>query len=94
MAPTARTAGGSATYTEEAIKILNEKFVCFAPGWGINSNDEVYSETWKRFYLGKSRPDEGKGWLTGTQLVLMTSSGRLPSFPAPPRGLESAPQSS
>ncbi|HMF18001.1 MAG TPA: hypothetical protein VKE98_12385 [Gemmataceae bacterium] len=27
--------------------------------------------------MAKSRPDEGSGWLRGTQLVLMTSSGRL-----------------
>ena len=27
--------------------------------------------------MAKARPDEGSGWLRGTQLVLMTSSGRL-----------------
>ena len=27
--------------------------------------------------MAKSRPDEGTGWLRGTQLVLMTSAGRL-----------------
>jgi hypothetical protein len=37
----------------------------------------VYQEAWKRFYIAKPRPDEGSGWLRGTQLVLMTSSGRL-----------------
>jgi hypothetical protein len=37
----------------------------------------VYQESWKRFYVAKSRPDEGTGWLRGTQLVLMASSGRL-----------------
>src|SRR5262245_49385288 len=40
-------------------------------------NDEVYQAAWKRFYAAKPRPDEGSGWLRGTQLVLMTSSGRL-----------------
>src|SRR5262245_287498 len=40
-------------------------------------NDEVYQDAWKRFYVAKPRPDEGSGWLRGTQLVLMTSSGRL-----------------
>src|SRR5262249_27703143 len=45
--------------------------------WGINTNDPVYRETWKRFYLAKPRPGEGNGWLRGSQLVLMTSSGRL-----------------
>ena len=56
---------------------MNEKFACFAPGWFINSKDEVYQEAWKRFYVAKPRPTEGKGWLRGTQLVLMTSAGRL-----------------
>jgi hypothetical protein len=37
----------------------------------------VYQAAWKRFYVAKPRPDEGSGWLRGTQLVLMTSSGRL-----------------
>jgi len=37
----------------------------------------VYQGAWKRFYVAKSLPDEGSGWLHGTQLVLMTSSGRL-----------------
>jgi hypothetical protein len=37
----------------------------------------VYQEAWKRFYVAKSRPDEGSGWLRGSQLVLMTSTGRL-----------------
>ena len=59
------------------MKVLNEKFVCFAPGWYINTKDDVYQEAWKRFYVAKPRPDEGSGWLRGTQLVLMTSSGRL-----------------
>ena len=39
--------------------------------------DETYQAAWKRFYVAKSNPDEGTGWLTGTNLVLMTSSGRL-----------------
>src|SRR5215212_995525 len=39
--------------------------------------DPVYQEAWKRFYTAKPRPDEGSGWLRGTQLVLMTSAGRL-----------------
>lgn len=51
--------------------------MCFAPGWYINTRDSVYQESWKRFYVAKSRPDEGTGWLRGTQLVLMTSAGRL-----------------
>jgi hypothetical protein len=37
----------------------------------------VYQAAWKRFYVAKPRPDEGNGWLRGTQLVLMTSTGRL-----------------
>jgi hypothetical protein len=37
----------------------------------------VYQEAWKRFYVAKSRPTEGDGWLHGTQLVMMTSAGRL-----------------
>jgi hypothetical protein len=37
----------------------------------------VYQEAWKRFYIAKPLPTEGKGWLQGTNLVLMTSSGRL-----------------
>jgi hypothetical protein len=37
----------------------------------------VYQAAWKRFYVAKPRPDEGDGWLRGTQLVLMTSTGRL-----------------
>src|SRR5262249_10123251 len=61
----------------EAIKLLNDRFACFAPGWYINSKDEVYQEAWKRFYVAKPRPDEGNGWLRGTQLVLMTATGRL-----------------
>jgi hypothetical protein len=56
---------------------LNEKFVCFAPGWFINSEDETYQAAWKRFYLAQSEPTEGNGWLTGTNLVLMTAAGRL-----------------
>ena len=39
--------------------------------------DKVYQAAWKRFYVAKPRPDEGNGWLQGTQLVLMTSTGRL-----------------
>lgn len=39
--------------------------------------DEVYQGAWKRFYVAKPLPDEGSGWLRGTNLVLMTSSGRL-----------------
>ena len=69
-------------YTDEAIKLLNEKFVCFAPGWYINTKDDVYQAAWKRFYVAKSLPDEGTGWLRGTQLVLMTSSGRLLTGPS------------
>jgi hypothetical protein len=64
-------------YTDEAIKLLNEKFSCFAPGWYINSKDDVYQAAWKRFYVAKPDPSEGKGWLQGTQLVMMTSAGRL-----------------
>jgi hypothetical protein len=56
---------------------LNEKFVCFAPGWFINMKDPVYQDAWKRFYVAKPRPGEGNGWMRGTQLVLMTSAGRL-----------------
>jgi hypothetical protein len=37
----------------------------------------VYQSAWKRFYVAKPNPDEGSGWLRGTQLVLMTSAGRL-----------------
>jgi hypothetical protein len=37
----------------------------------------VYQDAWKRFYVAKSRATEGDGWLRGTQLVLMTSTGRL-----------------
>lgn len=40
-------------------------------------DDEVYQAAWKRFYVAESRPDEGTGWLRGTNLVLMTSAGRL-----------------
>jgi hypothetical protein len=47
--------------------------VCFAPGWFINTKDETYQAAWKRFYVAKPNPDEGSGWLHGTQLVLMTS---------------------
>ena len=39
--------------------------------------DDVYQAAWKRFYVAKPRPDEGSGWLKGTNLVLMTSTGRL-----------------
>jgi hypothetical protein len=56
---------------------LNEKFACFAPGWYINSQDKVYQDAWKRFYIAKPLPTEGNGWLQGSQLVLMTSAGRL-----------------
>ncbi len=51
--------------------------MCFAPGWFINGKDEVFQAAWKRFYVAKPNPGEGKGWLTGTQLILMTSAGRL-----------------
>jgi hypothetical protein len=37
----------------------------------------VYQDAWKRFYVAKHRPDEGSGWLRGTNLVLMTSAGQL-----------------
>jgi hypothetical protein len=37
----------------------------------------VYQDAWKRFYVAKPGPDEGSGWLRGTNLVLMTSTGRL-----------------
>ena len=76
-----RTAGRKAARTragkDDAIKLLNEKFVCFAPGWYINTKDDTYQAAWKRFYVAKPNPGEGSGWLHGTQLVLMTSSGRL-----------------
>ena len=39
--------------------------------------DEVYQAAWKRFYVAKPRSTEGSGWLRGTNLVLMTSTGRL-----------------
>jgi hypothetical protein len=57
--------------------MLNERFACFAPGWFINDKDPVYQAAWKRFYLAKSLPTEGNGWVTGTNLVVMTSTGRL-----------------
>ena len=37
----------------------------------------MYQDAWKRFYVAKPRPTEGNGWLRGTNLVLMTSTGRL-----------------
>ncbi len=37
----------------------------------------MYQDAWKRFYVAKPLPTEGNGWLRGTQLVLMTSTGRL-----------------
>ncbi len=40
-------------------------------------DDPVYQAAWKRFYVAKQNPDEGSGWLRGSQLVLMTSAGRL-----------------
>ena len=64
-------------YSDEAIKLLNEKFVCFAPGWFINSKDDVYQEAWKRFYSAKPRPDEGSGWLRGTQILTAVVSKRF-----------------
>ena len=39
--------------------------------------DPVYQAAWKRFYVAKPLPTEGSGWLRGTNLVLMTSTGRL-----------------
>jgi hypothetical protein len=51
--------------------------VPFAPGWFIHTKDEVYQAAWKRFYLAKPATGEGSGWLRGSQLVLMTASGRL-----------------
>ena len=43
----------------------------------MNDKDAVYHAAWKRFYVAKSLPTEGDGWLKGSQLVLMTSAGRL-----------------
>jgi len=40
-------------------------------------DDPVYKEAWQRFYVAKSRPTEGTGWVKATQLVVMTSAGRL-----------------
>ncbi|MBM4068870.1 MAG: hypothetical protein FJ271_07980 [Planctomycetes bacterium] len=37
----------------------------------------MYQDAWKRFYIAKPKPTEGNGWLRGTQLVMMTSTGRL-----------------
>ena len=37
----------------------------------------MYQAAWKRFYTAKPLPTEGNGWLRGTNLVLMTSTGRL-----------------
>lgn len=37
----------------------------------------MYRATWKRFYTAKSNADEGSGWLRGSQLILMTSAGKL-----------------
>lgn len=37
----------------------------------------MYQAAWKRFYVAKPLPDEGNGWLQGSQLILMTSAGRL-----------------
>ena len=39
--------------------------------------DETYQASWGRFYKSKPLPTEGSGWLQGTQLILMTSAGRL-----------------
>ena len=38
-------------YTDAAVKLLNEKFVCFAPGWFINDKDEVYQAAVALYYL-------------------------------------------
>jgi hypothetical protein len=64
-------------YSDAAIELLNTKFVCFSPGWYINTKDETYQAAWGRFYRSKPLPTEGSGWLQGTQLVMMTSAGRL-----------------
>jgi hypothetical protein len=40
-------------------------------------DDEVYQAAWKRFYVAKSEPTEGNGWVRASQLVVMTSAGRL-----------------
>ena len=37
----------------------------------------MWEATWARFYRSKPNPGEGAGWLRGTQLILMTASGRL-----------------
>ena len=39
--------------------------------------DETYQAAWGRFYRSKPLPTEGSGWLKGTQLILMTSAGKL-----------------
>jgi hypothetical protein len=39
--------------------------------------DETYQAAWGRFYRSKPLPTEGSGWLQGTQLILMTSAGKL-----------------
>ena len=64
-------------YSDAAIELLNTKFACFSPGWYINSKDETYQAAWGRFYRSKPLATEGSGWLKGTQLVMMTSAGRL-----------------
>lgn len=43
----------------------------------MNSKDPVYQAAWQRFYRAKPLSTEGSGWLRGSQLVLMTSAGRL-----------------
>jgi hypothetical protein len=57
--------------------MLNTKFVCFAPGWYVNSKDPVFEAIWARFYRSKPNPGEGSGWLKGSQLILWTAGGRL-----------------
>jgi hypothetical protein len=77
-------AGASAVYTDEVIKLLNEKFVPFAQPWS-GSQEKWFSEASARFWkkwaddeknaeAGKVR--EGSGWLLGTQFVITTAAGR------------------
>jgi hypothetical protein len=76
--------GASAAYTDEVIKLLNGKFVPFAPSWGA-AREPWEADAWKRFWKNWSKDDkelaagqvrEGSGWLLGSQFVVTTSAGR------------------
>lgn len=69
-------------YTDSMIKMLDERFVPFAPPWG-GTNGTWFDVAWKRFWKHATRDERemaggetrlGSGWVIGSPFVVVTSA--------------------